>query len=369
MDIKNNYYSKYLKYKKKYVLLKGGELEESTESKELNVIIVSHNGRIRCLLKDIEIKIVETEYIIHKEVIPEIRFKNCSILKLVISPSDIIVELFYDGEVKNIKEGYYYYTKDDTNNNNHRKFIKRTFNKIDNLTEYNNILKKLHIKEEDLANFIWNFYLCRHGEGEHNKATKVGKFFNPNKYIDANLTTDGIAQAKEASSFLSEINFDLAFVSDLKRTRQTLSTIMQGDIKEEVKKTNFSNINQIYVLPCSHELDFDKSGSCDGKQKYTIFENENKMNSDYIKCITNSNLEYCKILDAELNWNIYKIFYNNKSRGISNYNDENKKHCRDTSMISMSLMIYNLKRGDTEINSEQINNWIIQRKELLKIEY
>lgn len=44
-----------------------------------------------------------------------------------------------------------------------------------------------------------------------------------------------------------------AFTSDLKRTRQTMKSFLQG-------------LQIIIVLPCSYELSYVKDKSCDGNQ-------------------------------------------------------------------------------------------------------
>lgn len=58
---------------------------------------------------------------------------------------------------------------------------------------------------------------------------------------------------------LNNIKFNYIFVSDLARTRQTIQKILNSN-------SYHNQIKKIFVLPCSHELDFVKSGQCDGGQ-------------------------------------------------------------------------------------------------------
>jgi broad specificity phosphatase PhoE len=268
---------KYLKYKFKYLNLKK---EISLQSHiggadPVNILIVSHNSRIRCLLSN---------FYSGEEIL---RFKNAAIIKIEIRPSiqpkgDLAqVRLVYEGEVNNPKKGYIVQTPGkDTQD----KKLKEEFPK-------SNIFYK-----KDLSTYTgknYNIYIVRHGEGTHN--VKKGEEYeevdtpiaaeddkkcaeeeaecekakgvctNPTKLetpeLDTDITPAGEAQAKKAGMVLQGIDFSAVFVSDLFRTFQTLNALNIND-KAGKKMTP-------YVLPCSHELLYlkDPTITCDNHRR------------------------------------------------------------------------------------------------------
>lgn len=396
----NLYYAKYLKYKNKYLelknLLEGGETNEHNQI--INCAITTHNGRLRCLLtsigfptsKKINLSISNNEanntldtlnsiseiqseikgggFINFgkkedkkdKEV--ELRFKNCAVILMKIDSylKTINFSLVYSGEVKP-KEGYYFYVKTKSSNPNEIEFPQIQYTDTDR--KYTEVLKKLHIKQEDLENKILNIYMIRHGEGIHNTVKGIGKIKKfSSEYIDAGLTSDGMKQALGAGQALNNIKFNYIFVSDLARTRQTIQKILNSN-------SYHNQIKKIFVLPCSHELDFVKSGQCDGGQKISLIENENKMSCNITSdtCDLQDDDKMCcdihiikkgyKKQDIELDWQYYREFYNSTTRRFLN---KDRLQCRDTSMISMALYIINNNKNDID-NGLSIKNWIENR--------
>lgn len=353
-DNNSNYYSKYLKYKNKYLDLKNILLKQNGRGKVINCVLVAHNGRIKCLLTSLGVPI--------KKMIEgkgdkkfEMRFKNCAIILLKVSSNRIEISLVYDGEINILKKDYYYYVNGETNlNKSEIKF--ETFNLEGN--SYIQGLRTLKLKPEDIEDNIINFYMVRHGEGEHNVASKSEKIFS-NKILDASLTQYGIQQAINASAYLKNIEFNYCFVSDLRRTRETIQNLLSNN-------EYLNQITKIYVAPCAHELDFVSSGNCDGSQMFSALERENQM-----KCEPQT--DTCSIDDSQvcclikvpnqntvksipLEWSFYRQFYSGGSRKSPG---KSRLHCRDTNMISMSFYIIKFNQST---NLTNMTNWVDSRK-------
>jgi len=382
----NEWRQKYFKYKIKYNELKkliGAASQNNTISTptEINSIIVTHNGRLRCLLDHF------------KKGLGSIKFQNCAILKLVVSMNKCDLSLVYSGSLASNTENdkstktvnsigvsdkdkdKYYVTPGTQTNKQSEEFIT-----ISNMET----LKLLNVKSVDLGDKTYNFYLIRHGDGKHNQAKAEGKkgIFGPD-LTDAELTLAGIKQAENAGQEFKKMlgentKIDHLFASDLKRTRQTLEEVL----RQGIQLTN-PNLD-IFILPCSHELDYHKT-NCDGNQPTSFFSAENKMN-----CPSNNNSndgtnDYCssiikykytenngiKHTENEgvlyLNWKYYKLFYDNSSRtpekksifNIINTEKSIRFHCRETSMLSLALFIIN----NPNCNDRQImEKWINERK-------
>ena len=132
-----SYYTKYIKYKNKYIQLKnmsqdGGEkstwsfnlfssdkknkpevlgsTQESTSASlvqvfknltqtVLNFLIGTHNNRLKCICSSIGIEINRNVGTIDKPNIKEIKFKNCAVIlfKLNIKEKKLTISLFYEG--------------------------------------------------------------------------------------------------------------------------------------------------------------------------------------------------------------------------------------------------------------------------------
>jgi broad specificity phosphatase PhoE len=360
-----DYKLKYLKYKHKYLEEKkkynNGNII-TTIDKEINSLVVSHNGRIRCLLTDIGV--------LNTDELKKIRFKNCSILKLSLNSQRVSVSMIYEGEVNPSSKQHFSMkksTKDniqrETETNRDTIYNKKEkqivddvdFNDVifeNNSSEYNHVFKTLHIKKQDVRSDTYNYYIVRHGQGAHNLVegiNKIKKFINK-EYLDPVLTIRGIEQAQYAKTLIEEIKFDYLFASDLKRSRETIITL--------VKNTNDEKIN-IIIVPCLHELDNTKNGECDGAQKFSSVERENKVSCEIRggQCIdpTHSGL-CCNNKNITFDWSYYSYFYSNNKRGLTN---TTKYHCRNTSCISIMNFIINKKMLFYKM---ELGSWILDRE-------
>lgn len=386
--------NKYLKYKFKYNELKKliGAAEPNllnnesdnkmSPNEEINTIIVTHNGRLRCLMN------------LFEKGLGSVRFKNCAILKLKIKNLTSELDLIYSGSLAldsiesdedsvNSDNDTLNSVFDSVNSANSEVKIgggKKKYyvsmndkNIIQNDIPFKTITSStvlgfLNLKPEDLdSQKTYTFYLIRHGDGMHNKA-KVEKkkgLYNPS-LIDARLTDEGKKQAVEAGKQLKNIlgatKINYLFASDLKRTRETLENVLAEGVELS------TNLKDVIILPCSHELDY-KKNSCDGNQP-NVFSSENKMscssiNSSCVQTPNNTNNNYCSNISKPsnegvlcLNWNFYNLFYANKNRTNLDI-FSSRFHCRDTSMISLSIFIIkNPNCSDRNL----MKQWIEQRK-------
>jgi len=153
--------------------------------------------------------------------------------------------------------------------------------------------------------------MIRHGQGTHNEDSNyLIKKYRQLTVPDTNLTDKGVEQAINAGKALHDIlekneikivddgtlflqtkdivvipdnqTFLRLFVSDLRRTHQTMVNLLKGlcdSYKEQkrkcIKLQKLSPTSKYYidpqaiVLPCSHELDFiKKDGICDATQPF-----------------------------------------------------------------------------------------------------
>jgi 2,3-bisphosphoglycerate-dependent phosphoglycerate mutase len=95
--------------------------------------------------------------------------------------------------------------------------------------------------------------LVRHGESEWNaKGLWTG-------WTDVNLSENGVAEAHKAGEKLTDIHFDIAYTSGLKRAQQTL---------DEIKKAT----NQNPPTTANKALDERNYGDMTGKNKWEIKE-------------------------------------------------------------------------------------------------
>jgi len=319
-------------------------------------IIVTHQGRLRCFLHDFLIQstpvvfgktientgsissdsgLTDKEYnsdsdnssiggsknIVH-------RFQNASVMKMTISQMSVKIELIANGTIDEEKPDYIYYVKPGTKDSKAeqgkyqiQEFHPKTLlnnNKHFNLTGDNN---------------NYEFFLIRHGQAEHNVLKGIGKAFSKK---NTSLTSEGRKQAqnsgKELKALMKNKDINFLFVSDLKRTSQTL--------KEIINVINPSLLNkQTIVLPCNHELKYNNSSKCDGNQKMTPNEN-------ITTCKPNTTgADNCKVIEnIKLDWSHYNNFYDGM-RGstliskISKSSGKNAKHCRDNNIINNAINI------------------------------
>ena len=341
-----NYYDKYIKYKNKYISLnnQNGGLPPLTQhtqsSKTINSIIVSHNGRIRCLLDKILLGQLDK---ISKKM--KIRFMNCCILLLEITDCELKLNLIYTGELgedssDKTKKRKYYITPGDNKEYNILEGIP-----FDEIRASPDILKLPEIGDN-----TYKFYIIRHGDGIHNSMNSWDKAIS-SKITDAELSHEGISQAINAGQILFNTglnitSIDYLFISDLKRTRQTIFNILKQGPCIKYKR-------ELIVLQCAHELEYipNSDGTCDGYQKKSVFSYENKS-----KCSIITNTSSCPIKDEDedydINWEYYSNFYGKSTRmnditsmitklGITESKQPIRQHCHDTNMIKEALIIIN----------------------------
>jgi broad specificity phosphatase PhoE len=274
---------KYLKYKIKYLKFKN----QIGSGNIYTSIIVTHNGKLRCLLDKLGFS-DNGNYNIREK-----KFKNCVILKLQVTSNKMSIEMIDQGDL----------SKDDNYDTNLY------------FTSFNKTLNSGLSKAGDNT-FI--FYLVRHGDGTHNRAKIRG---SKKKIIDPSLTKIGEEQCIQVGRKLKEleINFNFLFVSELVRTRQSLLKIIEGGIM-------FKPLNKVIVLPCSRELVYD-SDSCDVNQATT---QENEMLCNPLK---SDKTNYCKKLgDLTIDWSYYLKFHGDQIIRRS-------ANCKDTEMISEAIKI------------------------------
>lgn len=336
---------------------------------------VSHQARLRCLIAKLFKNSNLKDDARKKELFKELRWQNCSVLKLVITPNSsggkkyysFMLSLIYSGEI------------DPTEHKPNNKYW--TTKNVDAFTDVNNKYIRFaglsgQINISDLSDEIVNtqnnkdismtIYLVRHGQASHNLYS--GTFQKANissSKQDTKLTDLGRNMAIDAGA---AINMDLGqntkinyiFASDLIRTRETLLSLL-GSIEQthfHIKKTSESRDIvelDVIILPCSHELLYVSDGNCDSatnmRQPFTP---ENAMSctnmnnytyesAKYIDCVRNvvsRKDNENKTIRVIFDWNFYKNFYDNSYRGnLMNKFSGNKKQCRKTSMIGVMMDI------------------------------
>jgi len=287
------------------------------ESKNItNVLVVTHNSRLRCFLSSIS------------GGKPTKRFKNAAILKLTLkldlnkdyNQNEYNIELFYVGELNEKKEidvtkvTNKYYTKP----------------RIDNLekeislgspsdTSLGDRIKDIIFKLKAEGKQEIHMYIVRHAEGEHNTnnnkykswINRLTSILQIPMHIDPVLSQIGQTQAEAAGIELKHVKFDYVFSSELKRTRQTARIILDNSLDK-----NKSQL--IYPLQCLHEVSDYAYGKCD----------DFKLNSNLIRAPENKskcfNPKYhVKDECTEFNtvWSIY------------NYELKNKIKCNNTNLL------------------------------------
>ena len=291
---------KYLKYKIKYLNYLNLNLKTQFGSgNTYTSIIVSHNGKIRCLLDKLGFSDNENCNTKIK------KFKNCVILKLEITSNQMSINMVNPGDLS--KEDKY--------------SMKPYFTSFD---------KTLNYGIEEAGNNKFIFYLIRHGDGTHNKAKIRG---TNEKIRDPSLTKIGEEQCIQAGRKLRDlqVNFNFLFVSELVRTRQSLYKILQGGI---IFSPFYDQLNKVFILPCSRELVYN-SKNCDVDEVITQ-ENDMLCNPTIIE-----NPDYCHFLppvddinsnNLTIDWSHYLNFH-----GVQNI--RRSANCKDTEMISEAIKI------------------------------
>lgn len=380
-------------------------------------IVGTHQARLRCFLAKYFSSLKGKSKGKYKKDTIE-RFANGAIVKFVLQINKVneyrYVELLYSGDFKNTKtKGRKYYItreKNDKDKPNYRKnnrtlleqnldktdYVSNpvehtwmhdsgTYNEEENERIITNVLKIMD-KERGYTNddvivfdpiendpsllnthptdHTYIFYFIRHGEGEHNVASRFKKM----NLIDPELTEGGVESTiginkallkdieKEKKKNIHD-NHVYVFSSDLYRTRETLQYSIYG-LDQIFKNMDTS----IHVLPCSHELNYFNSGECD--KKTMISGNENKSNCKTLKyedknqqdtygCDQvllvrnpNENKKYKRykkeisdpIKDSKI-WNINWKYYNEFYKGTRRKPSRKRKYCKDTNMVEQALEI------------------------------
>jgi broad specificity phosphatase PhoE len=282
--------------------------EKNGGSSDINILIVSHNARMRCLLNKI---LGNLEKIA--------KFQNCAIVKIQLNYNDLdTIELFYEGELSESEKG----TKKSKKEEDKTLYFTNKNKESDPKIKYVIFSKKtLDIKTNMGLNKLkkdYTIYVVRHGQAEHNtlKGIKYEKLFNYNKYLDANLTKNGEEQAMLANYKIKNIHFDYLFVSKLRRTIETGRILLAN---------NNNLIEKPIVLPCSYELNYTNKKDCDEADNGILknyFPPENISICDNIKSRSKNKC------DNDINWNYYDTF-------IANEKNNKAIHlkCKDTNMI------------------------------------
>ena len=269
-------------------------------------IVATHQSRIRCMLSSILGEPVE-------------RFMNGAVLRLEISPEKINIQLLYPGELDEVKPDVKYYTNNIIGNEkNYTPVLFETIN-----TSYGN--------KFDTQGQTYIFFLIRHGQGTHNVLKGLAKkSASISGKRDTRLTSSGFLQAENTGRFLENnqefLSAKSLFASDLFRTIETLVTIL--DIADKGGKIT-DNVagNEITILPCAHELNYSKSGNCDGSTKQMMMGNENK----------SSNKQVNSYNGFQINWSYYSAFYNGSRMSPGS----NRQRCRNTNFLQEAIKILN----------------------------
>jgi len=291
-----------------------------TTEATITSLIVSHQARMLCILLNI---FGDAMFGGH----PKIRFKNCAIVKLSLLCENSIwklsQELFYDGEIDEMKPDYIYFTNNPEVTglqNMGGKYQEYPFRKQ---TIQNGVLDKLKISPNDIdPNIMYEFYLMRHGQATHNVYKGVAKMKSIVN-VNTELTPVGIQQAQRTATVVGilDIPFNYLFVSDLVRTHQTLNSL----------GLPLSSIGaQVIMLPCSHEID-GQCPTCDGCSTPFV-PGENATND---KSFQNGAV----IVDTTF----YTGFYSGKRRGsVSGFNSK-RENCASNTFLGIAIKIIHEK--------------------------
>ena len=358
---------------------------EENEQPDNTCLIVSHNSRMRCLVTTLFNGSGDKQST-DVNAMQNNRFQNGCVLLIKIRWEgrfwSYTVSLIYAGEIdkeelgKKNEKGYTYWTSSNSTGPSSIPFPVFT----GELTNDNRDI--INIKDFDPPLYTsCDLYIVRHGQGTHNVG---GPFAHLKK--DTILTEKGIDQAKRTGRALSDVlrnntapyeikfKFNNYFASDLVRSRQTFGYILQG-MDENVKNINkverdeyLSHVEQkrnrpehqvvlpiyqrhlvmypvnLVILPCTHEVKFNKNGICDGESN---FARENQMNcslgniqNQKDECnnfqysenlpplyVANHLLKYSSISQINVKWDFYKKFYAGATRDT--IFNKNRKHCRN----------------------------------------
>jgi len=199
-------------------------------------------------------------------------------------------------------------------------------------TEAENIFRMLNI---GYGNYV--FYIVRHGQAKHNET-------DSHLERDTDITGPGAEQGERAGHALAAIlkEFEeiptIFLVSDLKRTHQTMSKLLEP-MGETFREKRF------IVLPCASEISqLAADGQCDLKNANTsflfknAFENYSSCTADKIKSKPGLGVppgECTRIKAHLLDWSYYLAFYGGFVRSEVIFSQARK--CRDTNMLANAI--------------------------------
>lgn len=270
-----------------------------------NNLIVTHNGRMRCILYDIL-------FSVDVNVNSNFKFKNCAILRLK-----------FRRQYEMIYSSLCCIYNDEVNDEIDYKF---------NDTETRLILANLNILPEDIIGEV-NFFIVRHCEGYYNTDDEL-------------LSEEGYRQSLNAGNFMEsylikhKIYINNLFCSDLKRTRQTLGYMMMN------MERTLNDIIEIIVLPCSHELDPKECSASENQIPCKITDYDSDLQCETLACFV-----YNDKTRIPVNWKHYLEFYGGHQRGIVSFFDTGC-NCQSTSLFSIALGI---------LQKTKISVWITKR--------
>jgi len=288
-------------------------------------LMVSHNSRMQCLLKEI----LKT-----KNGYTKTRFQNCAIVRMELKRNNpLSISLVYEGELSeddkylkenekptNKRKSYYFldlrYEEDLRLEK--KEFLTESCDTESNIKLCNKLLSCIcsrkgtqsvnfnnMINNSDNTSYV--FYIIRHAEGFHNTLEKSEKlkatFMNKNSLKDPKLSYQGINQSLNAGRELYKIlmnrgdyNINYLFVSDLARTRMTLALICYSiyeNTKGMINKINAYKNNKnkkitllnhtMIVLPCSHEIYYEKGSACNGSSLMSTISGQGLENITSVK--------------------------------------------------------------------------------------
>ena len=267
-------------------------------------IIVSHNSRIQCLLKELLKK---------DDIYQKIEFQNCAIIRLELEKDmSLSIKLVHEGELSNYEtinktslkkilecfsKRKYYSINTNQNNpniekvlfkiNDCEKGLKRYCNKLlECLCSSVNNINKNKNTITDKNKYV--FYIVRCGEGYHNtiqekRLTKIyqttrsytAKILNTNNggLKDPILSDVGMIQSKNAGDELfkilvdnGDLNIKYLFASDLVRTRMTMAMICERLLYHNSTNKNNKLLNKINITNSNghewiHAITFKNSNS------------------------------------------------------------------------------------------------------------
>jgi len=292
-------------------------------------ILTTHQSRLRCFLY----KYIKQSYDLQKkkeqvriDKFKVDRFQNGCILKFVITSLNINIELIHNGEIDEKKPSHTYYVTPETTQPLSKKYQIKVF-------------KPINIENNDyeVENDTYIFYLIRHGQASHNIIKGIKKKIS--SLIgkkDTKLTENGKLQAFRSGKSLGNVEKGdiFLFSSDLQRTRQTMIHFLKGlGSKQFLGKI-------IIILPCSHELMYNKTLNCDKNQ--ILSPNENQMNC--------TNVNNCKTIEKyKINWDYYGIFY----KGTRSKSKGKRKRCKNTNLIIEAIQIIKNENEIRETKSKK----------------